>query len=76
LADYAEACDARYNIGMLDENSLDEKSETLAAESLLPCCGLTSARLIINSMTAPTNATIENSHPNIEDSSVPLLAGE
>ena len=66
MADYAEACDARYNIGTFDENSLDENREALAAESLLPW-GATSAKPIMNSMTAAANATTEYSQLEVED---------
>src|SRR5258708_27120353 len=57
-----------YGTGTPDKNALDEKSETSAAESLLPYCVETNAKLIINSMTTPTNATIENSQLDIGDS--------
>jgi hypothetical protein len=44
---------------MPDENSLDEERELCAADSLLPYGTLTSAKLIMNTMIAPTNAKIE-----------------
>jgi hypothetical protein len=62
------SCAARYGTGTPDKNAPDEKTETLAAESPLPCCLETNAKLIINSMTTPTSATIENSQLAIEDS--------
>jgi len=76
------SCAARYGTGTPDKNALDEKTETLAAESPLPCCVETNAKLIINSITTPTNATIENSQraiedsPDIEGSRAFLFAGE
>jgi hypothetical protein len=44
---------------MPDENTLNEERELCTAESLLPYCTLTSAKLIMNTMIAPTNAKIE-----------------
>jgi hypothetical protein len=60
------ACAARYGTGTPDKNALDEKSETSAAESPLPYCVETNAKLTINSMATPTNATIENSQLDID----------
>ena len=51
---------AHYGCGMPDENSLDAERELCAAESLLPYCTLTSAKLIMNTMIAPTNAMIKS----------------
>jgi hypothetical protein len=45
---------------MPDENSLNEERELCTAELLLPYCTLTSAKLIMNTMIAPTNAIIES----------------
>jgi hypothetical protein len=60
------ACAARYGTGTPDKNALDEKSETSAAESPRPYCVETNAKLTINSMTTPTNATIKNSQLDID----------
>jgi hypothetical protein len=45
---------------MPDENSLAGERELCTPESLLPYCSTTSAKLIISTMIAPTNAIIES----------------
>jgi hypothetical protein len=45
---------------MPDENSLNEERELCTVEPLPPYCTLTSAKLIMNTMIAPTNAIIES----------------